>query len=110
MSFVLTLPYTEPRLPNLPQLEPVAARLGVTFHGDPMQGTYRGPGVDGDYRFQPERITGTFAGYGVRGDFSWESTHLTITVSEKPFFIPESLIRARVAAGFDELCRELRTS
>ena len=108
MAFVLTLPYSAPRLPTLPQLEAVAARLGVSFQGNPTQGCYRGPGMDGAYHFLPECITGTFAGHGVRGDFSWELQHLRITVSEKPFFVPESLVRARVTAGFDALCRELR--
>jgi hypothetical protein len=107
MAFVLTLPYTGPHLPTLPQLTPVAARLGVTFQGDPTQGSYRGPGVDGAYHFLPECITGTFAGHGVRGDFSWELQHLRITVSQKPFFVPEALLRERVTAGFAALCREL---
>jgi hypothetical protein len=107
MDLDLTFPYTAARLPTFSQLELIAARQGVTFQGDPAQGRYQGRGVEGRYQFEPERITGTFAGYGVRGEFAWGREQLRFSVSDKPFFVPESFVRAQVAAGFDALCREL---
>jgi hypothetical protein len=49
-------------------------------------------------------IHGKFAGHGASGEFSFEAGKATVTVIEKPFWLPELLLKNRVTEGLDTLC------
>ena len=42
-----------------------------------------------------------FAAHGVAGEFSFEVGKATVTVIEKPFWLPEMLLRSKIVEGLD---------
>jgi hypothetical protein len=93
--------------PSYPMLCKLAARNQVRITGNELTGSFSGHGVEGDYEFGENGIHGTFAGYGVKGEFSFEIGVATVTVIEKPFWLPEVLLRQKITEGLDALCNEL---
>jgi len=85
----------------------LAAQNHVRVTGNEQAGSFSGHGVEGDYEFGENGIHGTFAGHGVAGEFSFEIGKATVTVIEKPFWLPEMLLRQKITEGLDALCNEL---
>jgi hypothetical protein len=52
-------------------------------------------------------MRGTFAGHGVKGEFSFEIGKATVTINQKPFWLPEMLLKAKITEGLNSLCDEL---
>jgi hypothetical protein len=63
--------------------------------------------AEGDYEFAEDGIRGTFAGHGVRGEFSFEIGNAAVTITDKPFWLPEVLLKQKIAEGLDTFCNEL---
>ncbi len=73
MSFCITFNITaEPAL-TLAKIMGEARKAGIELNGDDQQGT--------------------FAGFNARGSYSRQGNQIQVTVTEKPFFVPETLIR-----------------
>ena len=105
MSFTITRNLEQ--LPSYPMLCKLAAQNHVQVTGNERAGSFSGRGVEGDYTFGEERVHGTFAGHGVTGEFSFEIGQAAVTIADKPFWLPEMLLKQKIAEGLDALCTEL---
>ena len=79
----------------------------VRVTGNEHAGSFSCCGVEGDYEFGEDGIRGKFTGHGVTGRFSFEIGKATVTVIEKPFWLPEMLLRQKITEGLDALWKEL---
>ena len=79
----------------------------VRVTGNQRTGTFSSQGVEGTYEFGEDRIHGTFAGRGVTGEFSFEIGTASVTITNKPFWLPEVLLRQKIMEGLDTLCNKL---
>lgn len=77
MAFSITFNITAEREPTVAKIMAESRKAGVELNGDDKQGT--------------------FSGFSARGSYSRDGDQIHITVIEKPFFIPESLIRKMAA-------------
>ena len=105
MSF--TISRNLEQLPSHPVLCKLAEQNHVGVTGDEHTGSFSGRNVAGDYAFGEDGIHGKFAAHGVTAEFSFEIGKVTVTVIEKPFWLPEMLLRHKIAEGLDTLGNEL---
>ena len=85
----------------------LAEQNGVCITGDERTGSFSGHGMEGDYKFSDDGIHGKFAGHGVTGTFSFEIGKAAVTITDKPFWMPEKLLKQKIAEGLDTLWKEL---
>ena len=102
MSFTITRSLDQ--LPSYPMLCELAANNRVHVTGDERNGSFSCRGVEGDYEFGEGGVQGKFAGHGVRGEFCFEIGKATLTVTDKPFWLPEVLLKQQILKGLDRLC------
>ncbi len=105
MSFKITRKL-EP-LPSYQALCALAGQHHVTLTGNERAGSFSGRGVKGDYEIGEAGIHGTVVAHGVKGQFSLGNGQATVTVVEKPFWVPESLLKLKITEGLDALGHEL---
>jgi hypothetical protein len=98
------------QLPSYPTLCKLAERNSVCVTGDERTGSFSGHGVEGDYQFGEDGIHGKFAGHGVTGAFSFEIGKAAVTITDKPFWLPETFLKQKITEGLDTLCNELGSS
>ena len=82
-------------------------RILTPLTGNERTGSFSCRGVEGDYEFGEDGIRGTFAGHGVKGAFSFEVGKAAVTITDKPFWLPEMLTKQKIEEGLDTLCNEL---
>ena len=63
--------------------------------------------VEGNYECGEDGIHGKFAGHGVTGEFPFEPGKAAVTITDKPFWLPERLLKQKIAAGLETFCAEL---
>ena len=105
MSFTITKNLDQ--LPSYPMLSKLAEENDVRVTGNPQAGSFSGRGVAGEYRFSDGGMNGQFTGHSVTGEFSFVTGQATVTVIEKPFWLPESLLKQKISEGLDRLCKAL---
>lgn len=105
MSFTITRKLEQ--LPSYPMLCKLAGQNHVHLTGDERTGSFSGRGGAGTYEFDQTRIHGKFAGHGVTGEFSFEIGTATVTVTDKPFWLPEMLLKQKITEGLDRFFNEL---
>jgi hypothetical protein len=105
MSFTITRNLEQ--LPSYPMLCKLADQNHVRVTGNKHTGSFSGRGVEGDYEFGEGGIYGNFAGHGVTGDFSFQIGKAAVTITDKPFWLPEMLLKQQIADGLDSLCNKL---
>jgi hypothetical protein len=105
MSFTIIRNLEQP--PDYAMLRALAERNHVRITGDERSGSFSGRAVEGAYEFGEEGIRGTFASHGVTGAFSFETGKGTVTVTKKPFWLPEMVLRQKITEGLDALRHEL---
>jgi hypothetical protein len=105
MAFTITRNLEQ--LPSYSMLRELAGQHHVQVTGDECSGSFSCRGVEGVYEFGEDCLFGTIAGQGVTGDFSFEAGKAAVTVTDKPFWLPETLLKAKIAEGLDTLCTEL---
>jgi hypothetical protein len=103
MSFTITRSLE--LLPSYSTLYKLAEENQVRVIGNEHAGLFSGRGVEGDYQFSEGGVQGKFSGHGVTGEFSFAIGNSTVTVIEKPFWLPESLLKRKIAEGLEELSR-----
>jgi hypothetical protein len=104
-SFTITRDIEQ--LPSYPLLCKLAEQNHVHVSGNEHAGSFLGRGVEGDYRFGENGIHGKFAGHGVTGTFSFEIGKAAVTINDKPFWMPKTLLKQKITEGLDTLGKEL---
>ena len=106
MPITVTLPLGRP--PTFPELQELAGQHGVQLNGNELAGSFchpnpEQPRVTGNYVFEPNgdlhgdftsRILGKLA-----GTFIFTTGKAEVTITEKPFLIPESVLKSKLAEG-----------
>lgn len=105
MSFTITR--QSEQLPSYPMLCKLAEQNRVCIAGNERTGSFSFRGGTGTYEYAEEAVHGTFAGHGITGTFSFEVGKATVTVTDKPFWLPEVLLKQKIDEGLDDLCAEL---
>jgi hypothetical protein len=91
------------QLPSYPMLCKLAEQNQVRVTGNERTGSFSGHGMEGDYKFGEDGIHGKFAGHGVMGAFAFEIGKASVTINDKPFWLPEKLLKQKIAEGLDPL-------
>ena len=105
MSFKITRNIEQ--LPSYALLCKLAEQNQVRVTGNEHTGSFLGQGVEGDYQFGEDSIHGQFAGHGVTGAFSFEIGKAAVTITDKPFWMPEMVLKQKVTEGLEALWNEL---
>jgi hypothetical protein len=90
-------------LPSYSALCKLAEENQVRVIGNEHAGSFSGRGVEVDYQFSEGGLQGRFSGHGVTGEFTFATGNATVTVIEKPFWLPESLLKRKIVEGLDAL-------
>ena len=101
MSFTITSKIE--RLPSYPTLRALAERNQVQVTGNERSGSFSSCDVGGKYEFDETGLRGSFAGRGVKGEFAFTTGTAVVTVSDKPFWFPEKLLKQKIAEGLEIL-------
>ena len=105
MAFTITRKIA--RLPSYSMLRKLAGQNHIHITGSERTGSFSCRGVTGDYEFGEAGIGGKFTGHGVKGEFSFGVGEVVVTVTDKPFWLPEMLLKQKITAGLDTFCNEL---
>ena len=85
----------------------LAEQKHVHITGNESTGSFSCRGVEGDYKFGEDGICGNFAGHGVKGEFSFRIGKAAVTITDKPFWLPEMMLKQKITEGLDTFCTEL---
>ena len=105
MSFTITRNLE--RVVSYSMLCKLAAQNHVHITGSESNGPFSCRGVEGDCECGTDGIHGKFAGHGVTGDFSFAPGKAAVTITDKPFWLPEMLLKQKLTEGMDTFCAEL---
>ena len=105
MAFTITRKLEQ--VPSYAVLSELAREKQVRITGNECIGSFSCRGVAGDYEFGQDRIHGEFAGHGVTGEFTFGIGAVAVTVTDKPFWLPEKLLAKKITEGLDAFCNEL---
>jgi hypothetical protein len=113
MPFTVTQPLG--RVPAFAELQTLAVQHGVQIHGDGRAGEFfhperEQPKVDGNYRFEPDgSLRGEFTGNIVgklAGTFVFRPGNAEVTITAKPFLLPEAVLKAKLAGALAGVCAQ----
>jgi hypothetical protein len=105
MSFTIIKNFEQ--IPSYSMLCKLAEQNSVRVTGDEHTGSFLGHAVEGDYQFGEDGIHGKFAGHGVTGAFSFEIGKAAVTITDKPFWMPETLLKQKITEGLAKLWDDL---
>jgi len=104
MSFTITRNLA--RLPSYLMLCKLAEQNDIYVTADECSGSFSSRGVEGDYEYSENSMRGTFASHGVKGEFLVEIGRIAVTITHKPFWLPEKPLKQKITEGLDSLCNE----
>jgi hypothetical protein len=111
MSFTVTHPLGRP--PTFPELQALAGPHEVQINGDELAGGFchpdpEQPKVQGNYAFEPNGdIRGDFTSHvlgKLTGSFVFTTGKAEVTITEKPFLIPEAVLKSKLSEALKEFC------
>jgi hypothetical protein len=111
MPFTITQPLE--RLPTFPELQALAGQHDVQINGNELAGDFchpdpEQPKVKGNYAFEPNGdIHGTFTGHVIgklTGAFVFTTGKAEVTITERPFLLPESVLKSKLSEALKEFC------
>jgi hypothetical protein len=111
MPFTVT--HSLGRLPTFPELQELAKQHEVQINGNEMGGDFCHPDkdhpkVEGNYAFEKNGdICGDFTGHVIgklTGIFKFMTGKAEITITEKPFLLPEAVLRSKLSDELKEFC------
>ena len=79
----------------------MAEQNQVRVAANERTGSLSGDGIEGDCKFGDDGIHGKFAGHRITGAFSFEIGTGAVTITDKPFWLPELLLKRKVTEGLD---------
>jgi hypothetical protein len=99
MSFTVTHPIG--RVPTYAELQDLAGQFGVEIIDSDLKGEFTHPKATGKYTFEKAgELHGDFAGHHVLGQITGIFVIMTgnaeITITQKPFLMPEALLRSEI--------------
>jgi hypothetical protein len=104
---LITITRSLDRVPNYPTLLHLAAHNKVQLAGNEHGGSFSWSGGKGQYELGEGRVQGKLEAHGVSGEFLLEAGKATVTVTTKPFWMPETLLRSKLTEGLESLCTRL---
>lgn len=120
MPFTVTQPLV--RVPTFPELQALAGQHDVQIHVrvkgvqphaagceiGKLAGDFQHPQVTGNYTFEPNGdIHGDFASYvmgQLTGTFMLTTGKAEVTVNERPFLLPEAMLKSKLSATLKDFC------
>ena len=111
MAFTVTHPLARP--PTFPELKALAGQHEVQIDGNELAGAFFHPGREqprakGNYAIEPSgEVRGDFTGHvmgKLTGDFVFTAGNAEITITEKPFLLPEAVLRLKLSEALKEFC------
>ena len=111
MSFTVTQQLGRP--PTFPELQELATRHEVRINGNEQAGGFCHPSPDqpkvtGNYAFAPNGdLLGDFTGHVVgklAGTFVFTTGKAEVTITEKPFLLPEAMLKSKLSGALKEFC------
>ncbi len=91
------------RVPDYAALCRLAGQHHVHITGTESAGSFSSGSVAGQYEFGASGLSGEFNGHGVAGQFCFEPGRGVVTIAEKPFWLPEVLLRQKIVEGLESL-------
>jgi hypothetical protein len=111
MSFSVTQQLERP--PTFPELQALARQHDVRINGNELAGDFchpnpEQPKVTGHYAFEPNGdLRGDFTGHvlgNLVGSFVLTTGNAEIIVTEKPFLLPESVLKSTLSVALKDFC------
>lgn len=111
MPFTVTQPLGRP--PTFAELQMLGGQHDVRINGNERAGAFCHPDpeqamVTGHYAFEPNGdLRGDFTGHvmgKLSGSFTLATGKAQITITEKPFLLPEAVLKSKLSAALKELC------
>jgi hypothetical protein len=111
MPFTVTHPLG--RLPTFPELQALARQHEVQINGNELAGGFchpdqEHPKVKGNYTFEQNgEIRGDFTSHLIgklTGRFVFMTGKAEITIAEKPFLLPEAVLKSKLSEGLKGFC------
>ena len=111
MPFIITQPLGRP--PTFPELQALAGQHDVHIIGGGQAGEFchpdpEQPKVNGNYAFEPNGdIRGNFTGNvlgKLAGSFVFTTGKAEVTITEKPFLLPEAVLKSKLSEALKEFC------
>ena len=87
-------------------LRKLAEQNQVKITGNKNAGSFSSRVAEGDYKFDEGGLHGKISGRGIAGRFSFKSGRAVITITDKPFWLPETLLKRKIAEGLDAFCND----
>ena len=99
------------RVPTFPELKALASQHGVQLSGDASAGEFQHPaGVTGNYVVEAAGVLrGQFVGRilgKMTGTFVFKLGQAEVTITEKPFLLPEPILKSKLAEALTEFCAQ----
>jgi hypothetical protein len=116
MSFAITQPLERP--PTYTEIQTLAGKHDVQIHGNELAGDFchpssEQPKVTGRYAFAPNGdIHGDFSANvmgKLAGRFALAAGKIEVTVTEKPFLLPEAILKSTLSNALKEFCTKLNS-
>jgi len=112
---------TEPleRVPTFAEIQMLASHHDVQIQGNELTGDFchppsGQPRVTGHYAFGPNGdIRGDFNASimgKLAGQFAVAAGKIEVTITEKPFLLPEAVLKSRLSAALKELCAKINSA
>jgi len=111
MPFTVTQPLGRP--PTFPELQELAGKHDVRINGNEQAGGFCHPDPDrpkvkGNYAFESNGdIRGDFSGNvlgRLAGTFALATGKAEVTITEKPFLLPEAVLRSTLSVVMKNFC------
>ena len=109
MPFTVTHPLG--RVPTFPELQALARQHEVGISGNEQAGEFQQSGrVTGNYAFEPDGgLHGQFIGHvlgKLTGTFAFRTGKAEITITAKPFLLPESVLKSKLSEELEKFCAQ----
>ena len=111
----ITITHPLGRVPTFPELQALAKQHGVQLSGNGQAGEFQHPdGVTGNYVVERDGgLRGQFVGRvlgKLAGTFEFRTGTAEVTITEKPFLLPEPVLKAKLTEGLAGFCAQFPPS